>query len=257
MPCLQGRRVRRFFLEGISRDDRSVCVRGDEFYHLARVLRLKEHAEVALFDGRGLELSGTIAALDDEQARIEVTGVSEGGGESPLEITLLQAVTKGGKMDLIIQKGTEIGVASFRPFFSDRTVPKAGAGAKAGAKRSARWRKIALEAAKQCGRSVIPAIGEPAPFEEVLAGFDDALKLMPWEMEQERGLRETVRDYGKAGVEKAAILIGPEGGLTEEDVATARRHGFMAVSLGPRILRAETAAIAAIAVVQHCLGDMG
>jgi len=247
--------VRRFFAAGISREDRSVCIRGDEFYHLSRVLRLKEKTEVALFDGRGLELSGTIAALDDEQARIEVTGVSEGRGESPLEITLLQAMTKAGKMDLIIQKGTEMGVASFRPFFSDRTIPKADAGT--GAKRSARWRKIALEAAKQCGRSVIPAVGEPVPFEEVIAGFDDALKLMPWEMEQERGLRETIKDHGKAGVEKVVILIGPEGGLTEDNVATARRNGFMAVSLGPRILRAETAAITAIAIVQHCLGDMG
>ena len=249
--------MRRFFVEGISRGDRSVCIRGDEFYHLSRVLRLKENTEVALFDGRGLELSGTIAALDDEQARIEVTGVSEQRGESPLEITLLQAMTKGGKMDLIIQKGTEIGVASFRPFFSDRTVPKAGADASAGAKRSARWRKIAVEAAKQCGRSVVPDIREPVPFEEVLAGIEDGLKLMPWEMEQEKGLRETIREEGRAGVEKAVILIGPEGGLTEENVATARQHGFIPVSLGPRILRTETAAIAALAIVQHCLGDMG
>ncbi|MFQ5328999.1 MAG: 16S rRNA (uracil(1498)-N(3))-methyltransferase [Thermodesulfobacteriota bacterium] len=256
--------MRRFFVEGIKGDDRSVVITGEEFYHLARVLRLKRGAHVAIFDGRGLEMTGRVASIKADRAVVDVTGLRENSAESPLEITLLQGIAKGGRMEIIIQKGTEFGVSSIRPFSTERSVPKPGA---AGSKRRLhRWKRVALEAAKQCGRGIIPAIEELAPLEEAIVGHGDCLKLVPWEMEKSRGIREVVEQYrqeraegleGQGKVAKVVVLVGPEGGLSRESVEMAWREGFQPVTLGPRILRTETAAIAILALLQYALGDLG
>jgi len=253
--------VRRFFVEGINGDDGTVVITGEEFYHLARVLRLKQGADVALFDGRGLELTGRVASVEGGRAVVDVTGLKENSSESPLEITLLQGVAKGGRMEIIIQKGTELGVSTIRPFLTERSVPRLGVDGIE--KRLHRWRRVALEAAKQCGRGVIPAIKEPVPLEEAIVGHGDCLKLVPWEMEKSRGIGEVLDRYrseipeGSGKVHKVVVLVGPEGGLAPESVELARREGFQPVTLGPRILRTETAAIALIAVLQYALGDLG
>ena len=212
--------MRRFFVEEINRDDMTVVIAGEEFYHLARVLRLKQGAHVAVFDGRGLELAGRVVSVEGKRAVVEVTGLRENSSESPLEIILLQGIAKGGKMDLIIQKGTELGVSSIRPFTTERSVPRPGvAGIE---KRLHRWRRVALEAAKQCGRGVIPAIYGPAPLEEAIVGHGDCLKLVPWEMEKSRGVMEVLEQYRPEGAERlegrqkkvsrVMVLVGPEGG---------------------------------------------
>ena len=252
--------MRRFVIEGISRDDRSVVITGDEFYHLTRVLRLKRDTTVTVFDGRGLELTGRVASVESERAVVEVTGLRENSSESPLEIILLQGMAKGGRMEIIIQKGTELGVSSIRPFLTERSVPRLGE--QGIEKRLHRWRRVAVEAAKQCDRALLPAIEEPVTFDEAIVGHGDCLKLIPWEMEKSTGLREVLEQYrpeiempGK--VAKVVVLIGPEGGLARESVEMACREGFQPVTLGPRVLRTETAAIALLAVLQYALGDLG
>ncbi|MCP3676676.1 MAG: 16S rRNA (uracil(1498)-N(3))-methyltransferase [Deltaproteobacteria bacterium] len=252
--------MRRFFIEGIKRDDRSVAITGEEFYHLTRVLRLKRNATVTVFDGRGLELTGRVASVEGERAVVEVTGLRESNSESPLEITLLQGMAKGGRMEIIIQKGTELGVSSIRPFSTERSVPKLGV--EGIEKRLHRWRRVAVEAAKQCGRGIIPAIEEPVPLEEAIVGHGDCLKLVPWEMEKSSEVRNVVERYQQevkerqGKVSKVVVLIGPEGGLSRESVEMACREGFQPVTLGPRVLRTETAAIALLAVLQYAMGDL-
>jgi 16S rRNA (uracil1498-N3)-methyltransferase len=250
--------VRRFFVEGINRDDRSIVITGDEFYHLTRVLRLKRDATVTVFDGRGLELTGRVASVESERAVVEVTGLRENSSESPLEIILLQGMAKGGRMEIIIQKGTELGVSSIRPFLTERSVPRLGV--QGIEKRLHRWRRVAVEAAKQCDRALLPAIEEPVTFDEAIVGHGDCLKLIPWEMEKSTGLRMVLEQYwpeGPGKVAKVVVLIGPEGGLARESVEMACREGFQPVTLGPRVLRTETAAIALLAVLQYALGDLG
>ena len=166
---------------------------------------------------------------------------------------MLQALPKGKKMDLILQKGTELGVRRFVPFISSRSVsrPEGGLG------KSSRWSKIVLEAARQCGRNFMPAVEKPVPFDEVISGFaedsdDGILKLIPWEGEETVG----IKSLADKKVREVVLLIGPEGGFSEEEVARAGAAGFRSVTLGRRLLRTETAGLATVSILQYLWGDM-
>lgn len=237
-------------------------VTGDEFAHLSRVLRLKAGAEVAVFNGRGLELSGVIEAMDARGARVSIKGRIEGVVESPAIVTLVQGLTKGSKPEFVVQKATELGVAGIIFFTAGRTVPRPlAAGAK---RRIARWRRVAIEAAKQCGRSVLPAIDLATGLDPAIAGVADDLKIVlctgpPCGDATVSGIK-SVLEAGCAGtknVPKVTVIVGPEGGLSTEEFQSAMGAGFTPASLGPRTMRAETAALTVVSIIQYVLGDMG
>ncbi len=250
-----GHLMRRFLVDGISRGDRSVLIAGEEFCHLSKVLRLKLGDQLSVFDGKGIELSGRIESIRKDRAIIEITCIKDTPSESRLEITLIQGIVKGRKMDIIVQKATELGVSVIQPFYTKRTIPRLDRGGEE--KRLIRWKRVAIEAVKQCGRVMVPDIARPLKYGEAIEGYGDCLKLVPWEMERAAGFKGVVEENASEGIERLTVLIGPEGGLSAEDVREACDKGFLPVSLGPRVLRAETAAIAVLSILQYEFGDMG
>jgi 16S rRNA (uracil1498-N3)-methyltransferase len=254
--------MRRFYLPTLTESDRTVTLRGEEFHHLAQVLRLKPGDTVTLFDGKGQSYLGRIEALTQNEARVTIREKLKIGRESPLELVLGQGAAKADKMEFVIQKATELGVSRIIPLITSRTVVQLSGGGSA--RKIERWRRIALEAVKQCGRSRIPDVDEPQPFSEVLKSWEGFLKLTPWEGSEPRPptdegktarpLREVLRERGSQN--KVILLIGPEGGFSFEEVDEARSAGFIPVSLGPRILRTETAAVTALSLLQYEWGDL-
>ena len=243
----------RFFLPRIDIQDDRATITGSELNHLRRVLRLRRKDRVILFDDAGWEHEGIIRSLDEDRGDIEITRSYQIDNESPVRITLALGLTKGEKMDFVVEKATELGVHTVVPFVSSYTVPKLNE--KKVAQRSARWHKIALGAAKQCGRVRVPEISPLTEFRDfVEADSRDALRLLFWEREPQHGLSE-LKD-SRIGVGEIVVMIGPEGGFSAPEAALALEHGFRPVRFGPRVLRAETAAVAALSVVQLLWGDL-
>lgn len=243
----------RFFLPRIEiREDRAT-ITGPELNHL-RVLRLRPGDRVILFDDAGWEHEGIIRSLGEGRGDIEITRSYQIDNESPLKVTLALALTKGEKMDWVIEKATELGVHTIVPFVSSYTVPKLNE--KKAVQRAARWHNIALSAAKQSGRVHIPQISALTEFRDFVqaASTDDALRLLFWEKESQQGFSELKNSQISVG--EIVVTIGPEGGFSSQEAALALEHGFKPVRFGPRILRAETAAVAALSAVQLLWGDL-
>jgi len=242
--------VRRFFVEDLTCRVKVVSITGDEFHHLRDVLRLKVGDEISLFDGRGNNLLGKIEAITCDSASVVIIKRLGDIRESPLEIILCQALVKAEKMDLIVQKTVELGVSRVIPFLTPRTVPKLSEDKMA--RRVERWQRIAQESVKQCGRGIVPRVEKVRTFSETLKGWEGYLGLILWEGEKVNTLKGIYKECSKV-----VVLVGPEGGFTAEEVKEAEGVGFTPVSLGPRILRTETAAITIVAIIQYELGDMG
>ncbi|HVO95847.1 MAG TPA: 16S rRNA (uracil(1498)-N(3))-methyltransferase [Terriglobales bacterium] len=244
----------RFFVPRKNIRDQHAVIDGQELAHLQRVLRLGPGDRVTLFDDGGWEHDAVIRRLSAGTGELEILRSREAEGESPLEITLALGLTKGEKMDWVIEKATELGVHSIVPFVSSYAVPKFDA-AKI-FKRTERWRKIALSAAKQCGRSRVPEVAALCTYEEVVNRVSAAaLRVLFWEREAERSLREVHQNHAVA--KTVLLAIGPEGGFTDQEANLARQRGFEITHLGPRILRAETAAVTVVALAQFLWGDLG
>ncbi len=224
----------------------------EETRHLARVLRLGPGDIVQAIDGRGTEYTVRLESMEGRLATGTVLARSTARIESPLSITLAQGIPKGDKMEWIVRAATEMGVARIVPLVTRRCVVRA----ELGRERARRWQRVAKEAAKQSGRSVIPAVEAPRKFDEFLAerpAFD--LEIALWESER-RGLSEILEAVSRP-VASALIVVGPEGGLAPEEVEALREHGVETAGLGPRILRTETAAPTGIALLQARWGDLG
>lgn len=235
------------------RDGRVVFDR-DESRHLARVLRLRSGDTVVAADGAGREYTVRLETLGEE-ATGTVLAAGDNERESPVRITLLQAVPKGDKMESIVRACTELGVSRIVPVLTERTIVTLDAGR--WRDRARRWQRIAKEAAKQCGRAVVPPVDVPLALDDVLARGDDAdLRLCLWEgaRDSASGASLPLTLSGGAGV---ALLVGPEGGFASSEVDRARQQGWLIVGAGPRILRTETAGPAIIAVLQARFGDLG
>lgn len=249
--------MKRFFAEHIGEKEKIALISGRELHHLKNVLCLKKGDKVVLFDGKGHEFIGNIEAVGKNEARIVIEKQLDASKESQFEIILAQGIARGEKMDIIIQKATELGVSRIMPFAASRVVPKLRGGEQI-AKKIKRWQRIALEAAKQCRRDVVPQIEEPITFAEVLKryfhGAERYIKIIPWEGEEKNILKDILKPEGFSG---CVVLIGPEGGFSGDEVVEAKKAGFLPVTLGPRILRTETAAISIAAIIQYELGDMG
>ena len=228
-------------------------VEGSEVRHIRRVLRLKTGEGIAVFDGSGNEYEGTIVEEGPSSVVVMIQNILSPERESHLEITLAQSLLKGEKMDYLIQKATELGVKEIIPFFSSRSVPLLDKSKRL--KRYHRWEKIAVEASKQCGRVMVPKVGPLHDYSEILqTASPDSLRLILWE----RG-GASLKEILKESKEKTRIffVVGPEGGLSNEEVEHARRVGFIPVNLGKRILRSETAVLCFLSVLQYEWGDIG
>jgi len=221
-------------------------------HYIRKVLRLGEGAPVLLFDGLGREAEGVIEHLSEKEGRIKVLGVWSVPQDSP-SITLAQSLPKSGKMDLVLQKATELGVCRIIPFLSARSIARPEAGKSFD--RRERWQKIVIEAARQCRRAHIPEGGRIASFSEMAREAPaNAIRIILWEGEMSTGMKVILQNNSAQHAVAYFIVIGPEGGFTEEEIREARDQGFLTAHLGRHILRTETAAIAAIIVIQYEVG---
>ncbi len=218
--------------------------------HLVRVLRLREGDACVLFNGDGHDYDARLLSAGKRGVEAEVDAMRIVDNESPLRLVLLQGIARGEKMDLILQKATELGVAAIAPVFADRTEVKLDGDRVE--KRIAHWRSVVTAACEQSGRARVPDLWPPRGLAEAVASLDkDALKLTldPVGEHQFATLSPSV-DGG------IVIGIGPEGGWSEKDRIVLRTHGFTGLRLGPRVLRTETAGLAAISALQAKFGDL-
>ncbi|HZK57373.1 MAG TPA: RsmE family RNA methyltransferase, partial [Clostridia bacterium] len=187
---------------------------------------------------------------------LSITEGKQSVGEPPIGTVLYQGIPKGNKMDLIIQKTVELGITEIIPVEMERTVVQFG-GKRDKQNKAQRWQKIALEASKQCKRGIIPVVYSPISFDEALEhSKKNQLNIMPYENEEKKRFRTVVESLDRSNVNKIGIWIGPEGGLDEKEVTTATENGVYIITLGPRILRTETAGFAALSLVMYELGDL-
>jgi 16S rRNA (uracil1498-N3)-methyltransferase len=247
---------RRFYAppEAFAPEGGRVSLSADETRHLRDVLRLRAGDEAYVFDGEGREFACAVAEAGGRgsAAVLEVRGAVEPPSlESPLRLTLAVALLKFEKFDLVVQKAAELGVRSIEPVLTKRSDVRLRDARDAEA-RVGRWKRLALEAAKQSGRALVPEVAEPRAFGQFVSSnaSQDFLKVMF----AERGGGGLGSLPG--GAEGAAALVGPEGGWEEEELEMASAHGWRLVTLGGRVLRAETAAITACALLQHLYGDL-
>lgn len=223
----------------------------EEARHLARVLRLHPGDVVRTVDGRGQEFTVRLTSVGPRAARGVILSRSPGRSESPLHLTLVQAIPKGDKLERIVRMATELGVACVVPLITRRTIIAASERWPA---RIRRWQRVAKEAAKQSGRAVIPEVSAPRPLGEWLREPREAgLLVCLWERER-AGLASLLPE---PPLHRITLVVGPEGGFADEEVADLEASGACVAGLGPRVLRTETAGPVALALLQSRYGDLG
>jgi len=245
----------RIFSPEILREGHRVDLERENSQYIQNVLRLKMGDVVSLFDGRGSEHEAAITELSEGIITVEI-GAKKRACLPDLKVTLAQSLPKGSKMDFIIQKSTELGVDRIIPFMSSRSIPRLSE--RKAVERRKRWERIAVEACRQCGRARIPEIRSIVTFEEMLeAKEEESLGILLWEDETERGIKELLRDkrYGDSG--DFFVIVGPEGGFSREEAERAIARDFISASLGSLILRAETAPLAILTILQYEKGSFG
>jgi 16S rRNA (uracil1498-N3)-methyltransferase len=226
-----------------------IILKDEKARYLATVLRCREGDPLVVKDDNGNAFAARITGAAKKEVTIEILRKQDIHMESPLRITLLQGMLKGEKMDLVIQKATELGVSEIRPVVTARSqVQKT--------RKLPRWKKIAEEAARQSGRDVVPLIHEPAVFAPLLAEFGALAGrgIIFWEQDG-TALSSVLEGFRSPGM--ISLFTGPEGGFSQDEIDAASGAGFFPATLGVRTLRAETAAIAALSIVQYALGDLG
>ncbi len=246
--------MRRFLIDkGIIAAGEAI-VSGDLHRHMMKVLRLKPGTSVLLLDGEGGEYEGVIKSVGPKNLLIgiERQAINREVGGWPA-ITLYQGMPKGDKLEYILQKCTELGVAEIVPFAAARSIVKVTA--QRSADRVERWQKIAAEASRQSQRAITTRVSLAAGLSEVLQQAHHSVKLLLWEEEQVNRLKSTLS--GLEFPESIAVLVGPEGGFSPEEAAMASAAGFIPVSLGKRIMRTETAGIVIVSILQFYWGDVG
>lgn len=247
---------RRFYLPGDLRRHRTVVLDGQEAHHLQRVLRMRPGEELVLLDGSGAEFPGRIKGFSGSQVIVELETAVAGGAEPSLTVSLAQGIPKGDKMELIIQKATELGLSRLVPLMTARTVVRLRP--ERSSNRIPRWQRVAAESAKQCRRSRPPRIDPVCTLKEALEQVPrDALALMPWEGEGGVWLKDQLRGENLRKRPEIWIFVGPEGGWEPAEVELAQSAGVIPVTLGPRILRTETAALAMLSILMYEGGDLG
>jgi 16S rRNA (uracil1498-N3)-methyltransferase len=243
-------RMRRFFVDPKSCNQEEVILSEEESHHIFKVLRLPVASEIELLDGRGRVYRAVLTAVGKKAvARIVATVAVE--PEKAKELVVYQAILKGEKMDMVIQKCTELGVTRVVPVNTTRC--QGGSDTGRNAKRLERWRRIGVAACKQCLRPTLMEIEDVQDVNELAGHCLAERRLLFWEEEKDYRLQQLA---GWQEAQSVALFFGPEGGLTRDEVALARQSGWQTLSLGERILRAETATLGAVAVVQYLLGNL-
>jgi 16S rRNA (uracil1498-N3)-methyltransferase len=248
--------MRRFFFDPSSRKGDRVYLSEEESRHILKVLRLKSGDSIELLDGLGAVYHAVITNVG-RQVEVHIEGVAvKEAGEGP-SVWVWQGILKGDKMDTVVQKCTELGVTGMIPFQSSRCQGKLDP--VQARKKHERWRRIGLAACKQCLRLQMINIDAPAAYSESLSKkpADNAiLRLLFWEEEKTTHLQDIPNIQNISEASSLALMLGPEGGLTLEEVEQARQLGWRTVSLGDRILRAETATLSAVSIVQYLAGNL-
>jgi 16S rRNA (uracil1498-N3)-methyltransferase len=230
-----------------------IALQSREARYILAVLRLGPGDEVTVFDGAGNEYRTELAEDDDGGMYLAIQEESRPERESSLQITLGQALLKGERMKFVIQKATELGTARIIPLVTTRTIPLVEGERES--LRIERWQRIAQEAAKQSGRTMVPQIEAIHELADFLAQVQGAgTRIMLWEGEP-TPLREVMRKIDAPT--EITLLIGPEGGFAEAEVTAAQAQGFLVAGLGQRVLRAETASLSVLTIIQHLFGDLG
>lgn len=227
-----------------------VTLTGEDVYHIARSLRMKKGEEIILCDGQGTDYFGVIKDISGDRVEVKIINSEKTKSEPDIKVTLFQALPKGDKMEDIIKKSVELGVFKIVPFISERCISRPKA--EAGARKRERWQKIALEAAKQSQRGIVPQVGGIIGFSDVLQQLSGFTHSIMFYEGQARPLSEVLNP----GIKEIGILIGAEGGFSDSEVKAAQNLGIPAATLGPRILRCETAPICALSVIMYATGQM-
>lgn len=243
-------RVNRIFVDGPLKSGEQVALPSAGAYHVARVLRMREGAPLRVFDGTGSEFQAEIVRVEGGDAVTVLLGAaSQAAAESALRITLIQGVSRSERMDWALQKATELGVSAIAPVMTARSVVRLDS--KQAEKKQAHWRGIVIGACEQCGRSRVPTVSPPTSLRDFFANVrKDGMRLV----------LSPSAPGSLAGIaslpSKVDLLIGPEGGLEDDELVAAQKAGFTPVRLGPRVLRTETAAVVALSVMQALWGDL-
>ena len=242
-------RLTRVYVDAPLAAGKRVILEGNAASHVTRVLRLRVGDALTLFNGAGGEYAASIDAARGGRLTVAVGEPRAVERESPLSLTLAQGVSRGERMDLVVQKATELGVCGIVPLFTERSVVRLGA--QQAERKLTHWRAIAIAACEQSGRNRLPNVAPPVSLADLLRGGSDGstrLLLSP-------GATDTLGDVPRP-LSAVTVLIGPEGGLAQAEQEAAVAAGFRPVRLGPRVLRTETAAIAALALLQREFGDL-
>ncbi|HEX9896105.1 MAG TPA: RsmE family RNA methyltransferase [Dehalococcoidales bacterium] len=243
--------MHRFFISKESFAGDNVSITGQPAYQITRVLRLKRGDRVTLLDDTGREYETAIESITHDTVQGKVIANEPGIGEPKISLTLYQALLKTDKFEFVLQKGVELGITGFIPFMSERCVVR-----KPSESRIERWHNIIREAAEQSRRARLPVLYRLVSFTEACEQMNKP-SLILWEGEKSRNLAVTMKSEPFHKASALSVFVGPEGGFTPAEIELARRHGIVSVGLGNRILRAETAGLAAISVIMYEKGEMG
>lgn len=246
--------MHKFFVSKDNIVGNKCTIEGDDVKHIYKVLRLKEGEKISINNCQGKEYIGKLIDINKKEVIIDILEEVELNNESNIKVHLFQGMPKSTKMDLIAQKNTELGIMSITPIITERVVVKNDSEFK----KVDRWNRIALEACKQSKRSLIPTINTPIEFKELLIKIKDMdLIVVPYENKEGYGIKKLINDVRNTEVKNIAIIIGPEGGFEEEEILKLEEIGAHIVTLGPRILRTETAGFVALSLLMYELGDLG
>lgn len=246
---LNNMRISRIFTTLALQSNASVKLTDQEAHYLSKVLRLKPDAEVILFNGDGNEYTGKIVSLNKKQVEVYLSQQHSPTTESPLHSILALGISRGERMDYAIQKSTELGISEIVPLFTEHCEVKLQG--ERLLKRQAHWQQVAISACEQSGRTMVPKVHQPITIASWLSDVNCSTKFI-----FDHRQAQTLADLDLAKAEEVALLIGPEGGFSQKEVVSAQDVGFQGITLGPRVLRTETAPLAALTVLQYLWGDL-
>ena len=236
----------RFFIDGTA--DGRAYIAGADALHIAKALRMRPGEALTLCDGKGTDFDGVLETVTDRQETVRISASRPSQAEPTLAVTLYQGLPKGDKMDWIIQKAVELGVTAVVPVATRRSVARLEGKAD---KKQERWQRIAAEAAGQCGRGMLPSVERPLSWSQALSRLSGEPALVFYE-----GGGRPLRELVTPSTRRLSVFVGPEGGFDPEEIDAIRRQGGGVATLGPRILRCETAPLAALTLLMHLSGNM-
>ena len=236
----------RFFIDGTA--DGRAYIAGADALHIAKALRMRPGEALTLCDGKGTDVDGVLETVTDRQVTVRISASRPSQAEPTLAVTLYQGLPKGDKMDWIIQKAVELGVTAVVPVATRRSVARLEGKAD---KKQERWQRIAAEAAGQCGRGMLPSVERPLSWSQALSRLSGEPALVFYE-----GGGRPLRELVTPSTRRLSVFVGPEGGFDPEEIVAIRRQGGGVATLGPRILRCETAPLAALTLLMHLSGNM-